>query len=141
MIAVYFFFGQRSIRRGKVRNIYEILMMFLVHQLLCERSSILSSLLILFFPLVPSVVAADNKRVPHILPKTKLVQPGRSARKLLLQIRKTNSVLVQFRGELAALNAPQQWSFLKYPPSSRCRDRREDEEVYLPGIKLSIGLL
>ena len=103
MIAVYFSFGQRSIRRGKVRNIHEILMMFLVHQLLCERSSILSSLLILFFPLVPSVVAADNKRVPHILPKTKLGQPGRSARNLLLQIRKTNSVLVQFRGELAAL--------------------------------------
>jgi hypothetical protein len=49
IIAVYLSFGQRSIRRGKVRNIYEILMMFLVHQLLCERSSILSSLLILFF--------------------------------------------------------------------------------------------
>ena len=47
-------------------------MMLLVHQLLCERSSILSSLLILFFPLVPSVVAADNKRVPQILPKTSL---------------------------------------------------------------------
>jgi hypothetical protein len=102
IIAVYFSFGQRSIRRGKVRNIYEILMMFLVHQLLCERSSILSPLLILFFPLVPSVVAADSKRDPHILPKTKLGQPGRSARKLLLQIRKTNSMLVQFRGELAA---------------------------------------
>ena len=103
MIAVYFSFGQRSIRRGEVSNVYEILMMFLVHQLLCERSSILSPLLILFFQLVPSVVAADNKRVPHILPKTKLGQPGRSARNLLLQIRKTNSVLVQFRGELAAL--------------------------------------
>ena len=60
MLAVYFSFGQRSIRRGKVRNIYEILMMLLVHQLLCERSSILSPLLILFFPLVPSVVAANS---------------------------------------------------------------------------------
>ena len=78
-------------------------MMLLVHQLLCERSLLLSPLLILFFPLVPSAVAADNKRIPQILPKTKLGQPGRSARNLVLQIRKTNSVLVQFRGELAAL--------------------------------------
>ena len=116
-------------------------MMLLVHQLLCERSSILSSLLILFFPLVPSVVAADNKRVPHILPKTKLVQPGRSARKLLLQIRKTNSVLVQFRGELAALTRRSHELPQKSKSSPRCRDRHEDEEVYLPGIKLSIGLL
>ena len=103
MIAVYFSFGQRSIRRGKVRNIYEILMMFLVHQLLCERSSILSSLLILFSHSYQVLFWPNNKRVPHILPKTKFGQPGRSARNLLLQIRKTNSVLVQFRGELAAL--------------------------------------
>ena len=31
--------------------------------------------------------------------------------------------------------------FLHIFSSPRCRDRREDEEVYLPGIKLSIGLL
>ena len=98
-----FFFRAKVNQAGEGQKyVYEILMVLLVHQLLCERSSILSPLLILFFPLVPSVVAADNKRVPHILPKTKLGQPGRSARKLLLQIRKTNSMLVQFRGELAA---------------------------------------
>ena len=64
-IAVYFSFGRKSIRRGKVRNMNEILMMLLVHhQLLCERSSILSSLLILFFPLVPSVVMVQQQKCP-----------------------------------------------------------------------------
>ena len=94
-----------------------------------------------FLPLVSSVVAADNKRVPHILPKTKLGQPGRSARNLLLQIRKTNSVLVQFRGELAALTRRSD----EVPPKSSLYHVAEIvvkiEEVYLPGIKLSIGLL
>ncbi len=99
-----FSFGQRPIRRGKIRNIYEILMMLVVHQLLCERSSILSSpLLSVFSSYSYQVLWPNNRRVPHILPKTKFGQPGRSARSLLLQIRKTNSVLVQLRGELAAL--------------------------------------
>ena len=123
------------------KYIYEILMMLLVHQLLCERSSVLYSLLILFFPLVPSVVAADNKRVPHILPKTKLGQPGRSARNLLLQIRKTNSVLVQFRGELAALTRRSD----EVPPKSSLYHFAEIvvkmKKCTFLGIKLSIGLL
>ena len=93
-----------------------------------------------FLPLVPSAVAADNKRVPQILPKTRLGQSGRSARNLLLQIRKTNSVLVQFRGELAALTRRSH----ELPPNldlHHVAESREDKEVYLSGIKLSIGLL
>jgi hypothetical protein len=77
-------------------------MMFLVHQLLCERSSILSFFFSFFPPLVPSVVRADNKSPSHST-QDKVGQPGRSAKNLLLQIRKTNLLLVQFRGELAAL--------------------------------------
>ncbi len=49
--------------------------------------------------------AGGSGRAMHTaaLAACKLGQPGRSARNLLLQIHKTNSVLVQFRGELAAL--------------------------------------
>ena len=117
-------------------------MMLLVHQLLCERSSVLSSLLILFFHSY-QVLFVKTIRVSHILLKTKLDQPGRSARKLLLQIRKTNSVLVQFRGELAALTRRSH----EPPPNLHLHHvaeivvKMKYEEVYLPGIKLSIGLL
>ena len=57
----YFSFSQRSTRRGKVRNIYEILMMFLVHQLLLRKklNPILSSHS--FPPLVPSVVRHQHE--------------------------------------------------------------------------------
>jgi hypothetical protein len=73
IIAVYFSFGQRSIRRGKVRNIYEILMMFLVHQLLCERSSILSSLLILFFHSYQVLSRQTTKESLTFYPRQSLV--------------------------------------------------------------------
>ncbi len=89
-----------------------------------------SYLLFSFFSSTPTKCClwSNNRRAPRILPETKLCQPGRSARSALLQIRKTNSVLVQLRGGLAALARRSDEVPAKSSLDHVCRDRRKMNE-------------